>query len=115
MYEPWNPRSNMRLLRRILVQPRATLDGLKAAIDRWEADLVEYVQRGNRDLDDPQVPESLEDHLEMNMSRLDTYVKARSEVISYTEQKAFKADADSGGAAPMELDAFKGNSKGSRR
>ena len=120
VYEPWNPRSNMRLLRRILVQPRATLDGLRAAIDRWEADLV---QRGNRDLDDPQkvtillsmVPESLEDHLEMNMSRLDTYVKARSEVISYTEQKAFKADADSGGAAPMELDAFKGNSKGSSK
>ena len=44
----------MRLLRRILVQPRATLDGLRAAIDKWEADLVEYVQRGNRDLDDPQ-------------------------------------------------------------
>ena len=36
VYEPWNPRSNMRLLRRILVQPRATLDGLRAAIDRWE-------------------------------------------------------------------------------
>lgn len=54
MYEPHDPRSNMRLLRRILVQPRATLDGLRAAIDKWEADLVEYVQRGNRDLDDPQ-------------------------------------------------------------
>ena len=122
MYEPHNPRSNLRLLRRILVQPRSTLDGLRAAIDRWEADLVEYVQRGNQDLSDPQkitvllsmVPESLEDHLEMNIGRLDTYAKARSEVISYTEQKAAKADADSGGAVPMELDAFKGQPKGGK-
>ena len=117
-YEPHNARSNMRLLRRILVQPRATLEQLRAAIDKWEADLAEYVQRGNRDLDDPQkvtillsmVPEQLEDHLEMNIGRLDTYAKARAEVISYTEQKAAKID--DGGAAPMDLDAFKGNKGG---
>ena len=73
----------MRLLRRILVQPRSTLDNLRSAIDGWEVDLVEYVQRGNKDLDDPQkitillsmVPETLEDHLEMNIGRLDTYQK----------------------------------------
>ena len=108
----------MRLLRRILVQPRATLEQLRAAIDKWEADLAEYVQRGNRDLDDPpkvtillsMVPEQLEDHLEMNIGRLDTYAKARAEVISYTEQKAAKID--DGGAAPMDLDAFKGNKGG---
>ena len=122
VYEPHNPRSNMRLLRRILVQPRATLDNLRSAIDKWEADMLEYVQRGNQDLADAQkitillsmLPESLEDHMELNIARLDTYAKARAEVISYTEQKAAKADADSGGAAPMELDAFKGNSKGSK-
>ena len=108
VYEPHNARSNMRLLRRILVQPRATLEQLRAAIDKWEADLAEYVQRGNRDLDEPQkvtillsmVPEQLEDHLEMNIGRLDTYAKARAEVISYTEQKAAKID--DGGAAPMD-------------
>ena len=118
VYEPHNARSNMRLLRRILVQPRATLEQLRAAIDKWEADLAEYVRRGNRDLDDPQkvtillsmVPEQLEDHLEMNIGRLDTYAKARAEVISYTEQKAAKID--DGGAAPMDLDTFKGNKGG---
>ena len=118
VYEPHNARSNMRLLRRILVQPRATLEQLRAAIDKWEADLAEYVQRGNRDLDDPQkvtillsmVLEQLEDHLEMNIGRLDTYAKARAEVISYTEQKAAKID--DGGAAPMDLDTFKGNKGG---
>ena len=75
---------------------------------------AEYVQRGNRDLDDPQkvtillsmVPEQLEDHLEMNIGRLDTYAKARAEVISYAEQKAAKVEEP--GAVPMELDAFKG-------
>ena len=121
VYEPHNARSNMRLLRRILVQPRSTLEQLRASIDKWEADLAEYVQRGNKDLDDAQkttillsmVPETLEDHLEMNIARLDTYAKTRAEVISYTEQKAAKVD--DGGAAPMELDAFKGKGgKGSK-
>ena len=56
------------------------------------------------------VPEQLEDHLEMNIGRLDTYAKARAEVISYTEQKAAKID--DGGAAPMDLDTFKGNKGG---
>ena len=114
MYEPNNARSNMRLLRRILVQPRSTLEQLRASIDKWEADLVEYVQRGGRDLDDDQkvtillsmVPEQLEDHLEMNIGRLDTYAKARAEVISYREQKAAKVDEPY--TVPMELDAFKG-------
>ena len=71
-----------------------------------------------RDLDDAQkvtillsmVPEQLEDHLEMKICRLDTYAKARAEVISYAEQKAAKID--DGGAAPMDLDTFKGNKGG---
>ena len=50
LYEPHNPRSNMRLLRKILVQPRCTLDDLRAAIDRWEADVAEYVSRETRTL-----------------------------------------------------------------
>eukprot|EP00435_Cladocopium_sp_Y103_P011381 s4126_g3.t1 len=116
VYEPLNPRSNMRLLRRILVQPRSTLESLRSAIDRWEADILEYTQRGNQDLSDvgkitvlmAMCPENLEDHLELNIGRLDTYAKMRSEVVSYTEQKYAKTDAESGGAAPMELDAFKG-------
>ena len=57
-------------------------------------------------------PEGLEDHLELNISQLNSYAKVRSEIISYTEQKAAKKDADSGGAAAMDLDAFKGKSKG---
>ena len=120
VYEPRNARSNMRLLRRILVQPRFTLEQLRASIDKWEADLAEYVQRGNKDLEDAQkvtillsmVPETLEDHLEMNIARLDTCAKARAEVISYTEQKSAKVD--DGGATPMELDAFKGKGKGGK-
>eukprot|EP00435_Cladocopium_sp_Y103_P041893 s579_g11.t1 len=106
----------MRLLRRILVQPRSTLESLRNAIDRWKADILEHTQRGNQDLSDvakitvlmAMRPENLEDHLELNIGRLDTYAKMRSEVVSYTEQKYAKTDAESGGAAPMELDAFKG-------
>ena len=54
--------------------------------------------------------EQVEDHLELNICRLDATAKARAEVISYTEQKAAKID-DGGGAASMELDAYKAMAK----
>eukprot|EP00439_Symbiodinium_sp_Y106_P060916 s1290_g9.t1 len=88
----------------------------RCGLDAWRrlAMCTNRTMLGNKDLEDAQkvtillsmVPEALEDHLEMNIARLDTYAKARAEVISYTEQKAAKVD--DGGAAPMELDAFKG-------
>ncbi|CAE7032912.1 unnamed protein product [Symbiodinium sp. KB8] len=67
---------------RILIQPRATMETLRAAIDRWDADMAEYLSRGNKDLDDAQkvsmlfsiVPKNLNDHLELNIGRLDTYM-----------------------------------------
>ena len=53
------------------------------------------------------VPENLEEHLELNIQRFDTYSKMRSEVISFLEQKASKSLVDDGRAAPMDLDMFK--------
>ena len=40
------------------------------------------------------VPENLEEHLELNIQRFDTYSKMRAEVISFLEQKVSKSLID---------------------
>ena len=56
------------------------------------------------------VPENLEEHLELNIQRFDSYTKMRTEVVSFLEQKASKVD--DGGAQPMDLDFVQGKGKG---
>lgn len=122
-YEPMNSRSNIRLLRRILNQPRVTMGEVRSAIDKWESDIVEYKDRGQPEPSDEtkravllaMVPENLEEHLELNVQRLDTYEKMRAEVVSYTEQKSSKAEVDHGGAMPMDLSVAKGSGKSAER
>lgn len=121
-YEPQNNRTNIRLLRRILNPPRATIPTMRSAIDKLEADIVEYESRGQPKPSDEtlraillaMVPENLEEHLELNIQRFDTYKKMRAEVVSFLEQKASKALVDDGGAAPMELDYVGGQGKGGK-
>ena len=86
---------------------RFTMHQLCATIDRWEADLGACAQVNKDQIITllGMLPQVLEHHMELNVGRLDTYLKARAEVISYTEQKAAKVD--DGGSAPVELDAFK--------
>ena len=45
-YEPQNNRTNIRLLRRLLNPARATLSTMRSSLDRFEADLIEYEDRG---------------------------------------------------------------------
>ena len=118
-----NSRSNIRLLRRILNQPRVTMGEVRSAIDKWESDIVEYKDRGQPEPSDEtkravllaMVPENLEEHLELNVQRLDTYEKMRAEVVSYTEQKSSKAEVDHGGAMPMDLSVAKGSGKSAEK
>jgi len=119
-YEPQNNRTNIRLLRRILSPARATMSTMRSSLDRFESDIVEYESRGQTKPSDEtlravllaMVPENLEEHLELNIQRFDTYPKMRSEVISFLEQKASKSMVDDGGAAPMDLDYVQGKGKG---
>ena len=121
-YEPQNNRTNIRLLRRLLNPARATLSTMRSSLDRFEADLIEYEDRGQpRPSDETlraillsMVPENLEEHLELNIQRFDTYSKMRPEVVSFLEQKASKNLIDSGGAQPMEIDYVGGKGKGSK-
>ena len=121
-YEPQNNRTNIRLLRRFLNPPRATMSTLRGGIDRFEADVAEYEARGQPKPSDEilravllqLVPENLEEHLELNIQRFDTYSKMRAEVISFLEQKVSTSLIDDGGAAPMELDYVGGKGKGKK-
>ena len=117
-YEPHNNRTNIRLLRRILNPPRSTMSTLRSSLDKLESDIIEYEGRGQtRPSDETMraillslVPENLEEHLELNIQRFDTYTKMRTEVVSFLEQKASKVD--DGGAQPMDLDYVQGKGKG---
>ena len=119
-YEPQNNRTNIRLWRRILSPARAAMSTMRSSLDRFESDIVEYESRGQAKPSDEtlravllaMVPENLEEHLELNIQRFDTYPKMRSEVISFLEQKASKSMVDDGGAAPMDLDYVQGKGKG---
>ena len=99
-YEPQNNRTNIRLLRRILSPSRSTMSTMRSSLDRFESDIVEYESRGQAKPSDEtlravllaMVPENLEEHLELNIQRFDTYSKMRSEVISFLEQKASKSN-----------------------
>ena len=121
-YEPQNNRANVRLLRRFLNPPWATMSTLRSGIDRFEADVAEYEARGQPKPPDEilravllqLVPENLEEHLELNMQRFDTYSKMRAEGISFLEQKVSKSLIDDGGAAPMESDYVGGKGKGKK-
>ena len=95
---------------------------LRSGIDRFEADVAEYEARRQPKPSDEilravlfqLVPENLEEHLELNIQRFDTYSKMRAEVISFSEQKVSKSLIDDGGAAPMELDYVGGKGKGKK-
>ena len=101
----------------------ATMSTLRSGIDRFEADVALYEARGQPKPSDEilravllqLVPENLEEHLELNIQRFDTYSKMRAEVISFLEQKVSKSLIDDGGAAaPMELDYVGGKGKGKK-
>ena len=117
-YEPHNNRTNIRLLRRILSPPRSTMSTLRSSLDKLESDIIEYEGREQtRPSDETMraillslVPENLEEHLELNIQRFDTYTKMRTEVVSFLAQKASKVD--DGGAQPIDLDYVQGKGKG---
>ena len=91
---------------------------LRSSLDKLESDIIEYEGRGQTRPTDKTmraillslVPENLEEHLELNIQRFDTYTKMRTEVVNFLEQTASKVD--DGGAQPMDLDYVQGKGKG---
>ena len=120
-YNPNNPQSNMRLLKKILHTQTTELDKLKAAIETWESNYSMYKERTRESLTDAMqrmcliglCPERLRDHLELQCDRLDSYQACRGEVVRYIEN--IQSRMSDSGASPLELDALyqrKGQGKG---
>ena len=108
-FDPNNPTANLRLLRRILQPKQTSLDLLLSAIEQWEQDLSHYVERTNNPLSDEMkracvqtlCPSDLSTHLDMNITRLDSYDLLKREIERYCEQVATRS-----GSAPMDISAL---------
>ena len=111
--DPTDMVTSMRWLRALMsTHPVEEVHELIPAIERWEDMRRRYAQRKDCEaLKEQQkmvsllglAPESLQSHLELNLSRLSTYDALRREMVAYAEnRRAFSEDS---GAVPMELDA----------
>ena len=101
-YEPKSIQATMSLVPSVFSPQGATLHGCPLAIELWERRLREFERRsaetGSTDplkINGPIktwlllhiVPKVLKDHIELNMSKFDTYEKVREEIFRYVEQK----------------------------
>ena len=82
------------ILRTIISPGRCSLRKLQAAIARWESYVGRYEKlKGKMDDEvkraglESLVPEELENHLILNSNRLKTFEDARSEIVTYVEEK----------------------------
>ena len=133
-WDPVTAGRSKNLLKGILNPGKAKLSELAGAVDRLEDLMRRYCSRRKPDgsmatLDDDirmaaleaMLPDALENHVQLNRARLDTYAKLRAEIMLYTEAKAGTAMkegtrvsqgyGDGGGQAPMDVDSFQQKGK----
>ena len=97
-YDPATGSRKRNLLRAILNPGRASMNELQAAMERWEEMAMRYERRrdenGNREQLTESIrmaalesllPEELENHVQLNMSRLTDYETLRREITQYLE------------------------------
>ena len=111
-FDPRSATANRRLLKKLTQPEQSNLENLRRSLEQWEADLKEYQDRTHKDLDDDQKclalqdmsPEALQNHLELHASRLSTYATMKREIDAYLDTRDSR---DTGGAAPMDIDALR--------
>ena len=93
-YDPTTEEGRGTLLRTIISPERCSLQELQAGIERWEFYVGRYEKlKGKMDDEikraglESLVPEELEKHLIFNSTRLRTFEDARSEIVTYVEEK----------------------------
>ena len=118
-YDPQTVGRKRAMLSRILAPGSAKIADLSAAIQRWEESVRVYQERSRENLSDDvrtgilieMLPEALKNHVYLNQNRLANYEQVKSEIETYLEARHGReagAGVDTGGAAPMDLSAFKG-------
>ena len=119
-YDPQNPQANSALLKKVLHPSQCSLDKLREGLESWENLKRKYEDRRKKPLEDDicrsclqqMCPNKLQDHLDLQASRLTTYDQVKAEVLAYLENVETRKEAKSG-AVPMDVDSLaKGKGKG---
>ena len=112
-YDPQNPQANSALLKKVLHPQQCALDKLRESIEAWENIRRKYEERKKKALDDDiarsclqqMCPAKLQDHLDLQSSRLTDYAIMKSEILAYLENIESRKEAKTG-SAPMDVDAL---------
>ena len=112
-YDPQNPQANSALLKKVLHPQQCALDKLRESIEAWENIGRKYEERKKEALDDDiarsclqqMCPAKLQDHLDLQSSRLTDYAIMKSEILAYLENIESRKEAKTG-SAPMDVDAL---------
>ena len=119
-YDPQNPQANSALLKKVLHPSQCSLDKLREGLESWENLKRKYEDRRKKPLEDDicrsclqqMCPNKLQDHLDLQASRLTTYDQVKAEVLACLENVETRKEAKSG-AVPMDVDSLaKGKGKG---
>ena len=112
-YDPQNPQANSALLTKVLQPSQCSLDKLREGLESWENLKRKYEDRRRKPLEDDicrsclqqMCPNKLQDHLDLQASRLTSYDQVKSEVLAYLENVETRKEAKSG-AVPMDVDSL---------
>ena len=103
-YDPQNPQANSALLKKVLHPSQCSLDKLREGLESWENLKRKYEDRRKKPLEDDicrsclqqMCPNKLQDHLDLQASRLTSYDQVKAEVLAYLENVETRKEAKSG-------------------
>ena len=92
-YDPQNPQANSALLKKVLHPQQCSLDKLREGLESWENLKRKYEERRKKQLEDDicrsclqqMCPNKLQDHLDLQASRLTDYDSMKHEILAYIE------------------------------
>ena len=123
-YDPQNPQANSALLKKVLHPQQCSLDKLREGLESRENLKRKYEERRKKQLEDDicrsclqqMCPNKLQDHLDLQASRLTDYDSMKHEILAYIENVETRKEAKTG-SAPMDVDSLaksKGKGKDSK-
>ena len=123
-YDPQNPQANSALLKKVLHPQQCSLDKLREGLESWENLKRKCEERRKKQLEDDicrsclqqMCPNELQDHLDLQASRLVDYDSMKPEILAYIENVETRKEAKTG-SAPMDVDSLaksKGQGKDSK-
>ncbi len=119
-YDPQNLQANSALLKKVLHPQQCSLDKLREGLESWENLKRKYEERRKKQLEDDirrsclqqMCPNRLQDHLDLQASRLTDYDSMKHEILAYIENVETRKEAKTG-SDPMDVDSLaKGKGKG---